>query len=417
MDSCLLGLVFQTQSRQKNSPARQGQTGLVSPLSVLPAGLHRSLTDWRFAREKFVHLFVQPVRLYFNAQLREQWLRDMLADGQNKHMLSDDDARTILRQINEPYIQKYLKCLAVHLCTLFVTEVTALTLALIYVLMHSEMPWQQAWARALTIIAVFQIVPVSPGSLVRGLYVLYLVIRERNFKDYNIALLVGFFRYVGYLAFPIQMTYRYPVLARFMAAHWATEAVHVVPVFGEHGALLEHWVFRLFYNWPLTIRRRLRRRAEIRASLRPRYWHVGLCALTAAGVFGLVGYSHVSLAGRLPALREHWWLVIAVPLLCGALIALGSGGAALGKRIAAAATCGILTAILTALLSAAIARTSQPGGAHSVVVQGMWQVFIFTILSTVGAVMTELVLPEPRQGEPPPATSSQAAPSGLNSMP
>ncbi|RPJ29136.1 MAG: hypothetical protein EHM35_13415, partial [Planctomycetaceae bacterium] len=110
------------------------------PLSLLPAVLHRSLTDWRFAREKFVHLFIQPVRLYFNAQLREQWLRDMVAEGQGKHMLSDDDARTIQRQINEPYIQKYLKCLAVHLCTLFVTEATALTLAVIYVTMHSEMP-------------------------------------------------------------------------------------------------------------------------------------------------------------------------------------------------------------------------------------------------------------------------------------
>jgi len=70
--------------------------------------------------------------------------------------------------------------------------------------------------------------------------VLYLVIRERNIKDYNIALVLAFFKYVGYLAFPIQMAYRYPVLARFMAVHWATSAVHIVPVFGESGALLEH---------------------------------------------------------------------------------------------------------------------------------------------------------------------------------
>jgi hypothetical protein len=364
-------------------------------LSVLPAGLHRLLTDWRFAREKLVHLLVQPVRLYFNAQLREQWLRDMVAEGQNKHMLSDDDARTILRQINEPYIQKYLKCLAVHLCTLFMTEATALTLALVYVMMHSEMPWQHAWARALTIIAVFQIVPVSPGSLVRGLYVLYLVIRERNFKDYSIALFVGFFRYIGYLAFPIQMTYRYPVLARFMAAHWATEAVHIIPVFGEHGALLEHWVFCLFYNWPLTIRRRMRRRAEIRASLQPRYWHVGPCVLAAAGVFGLVGYSHVSRTGELPTLRDHWWLVVAMPLLCGSMVALGSRGAALGKRIAAAAICGILTAVVATLLSAAIAQMGQAPGTHLIIIQGAWRLFLFTVVSTAAAAITELLLPEP----------------------
>jgi len=387
------------------------------PLSILPAGLHRSLTDWRFARDKLNRMFVRPVQLYFNAQLREQWLRDMVAEGQSKHMLSDDDAQTILRQINEPYIQKYLKCLAVHLCTLFVTEATALTLAIVYVTMHSEMPWQQAWARALTIIAMFQIIPVSPGSLVRGLYVLYLVIRERNVKDYNIALLVGFFRYVGYLAFPIQMTYRYPVLARFMAAHWATGAVHKVPVFGEHGALLEHWVFRAFYNWPLTIRRRMRRRAEIRASLRPRYWHAGLCALEAAGVSGLVGYSYLSVASHLPALKEHWWLVITVPLLCGALTTLGNGGATLAKRIAAAAICGFLTAVLATLVSALVARTGQMIETDLIVIQGVWRMFIFTILSTIGAAITELTLPEPRQDREPPAASSQVASSGLNRMP
>ena len=387
------------------------------PLSVLPAGLHRLLTDWRFAREKVVYLLVRPVRLYFNAQLREQWLRDMVAEGQNKHMLSDDDAQAILSQIKEPYIQKYLKSLAVHLCTLPMTEITSVIIATTYVLMHPDVPRAQAWRVAIAVIALFQVVPVSPGSLVRGFYVLYLVIRERNFKDYSIALFVGFFRYIGYLAFPIQMTYRYPILARFMAAHWATEAVHVVPVFGEHGALLEHWVFRLFYNWPLTIRRRMLRRAGLRASLRPRYWHTGLCALAAAGVFGLVGYSHFRLAGHLPALREHWSLLIAVPLLCGTLVTLGSGGAALGKRIAAAAISGILTAVLATLLSAAIAGTSLPADTHLVVVQGVWRVFIFTILSTVGAAITELTLPEPGQGKDQSASSRRAAPSSRHPMP
>jgi hypothetical protein len=42
----------------------------------------------------------------------------MMCEGQKKHMLSDADAKTILSQINEPFIQKYLKSLAVHVCTL-----------------------------------------------------------------------------------------------------------------------------------------------------------------------------------------------------------------------------------------------------------------------------------------------------------
>jgi len=367
------------------------------PWSVLPAGLHRSVTDWRFARDKLAHLLVRPIRLYFDANLREQWLRDMVAEGQSKHMLSDEDAATILSQIQEPYIQKYLKSLAVHLCTLPMTEITSLIIATIYVLMNPEMPRAQAWGTALAVIALFQVVPVSPGSLVRGFYVLYLVIRERNFKDYSIALFVGFFRYIGYLAFPIQMTYRYPVLARFMAAHWATEAVHVVPVFGEHGALLEHWVFYLFYNWPLTIRRRMHRRAERRASLQPRYWHVAACVIAATAIFGLVDYLYLDRAGRLPGLRAYWWLIISVPLLGGSLATLGCGGAALGRRIVAAAVTGALTAWVATLVLAILGVASgvEAAGAIPIVI---WRTFLLTILATLGAVFTELSLPEPPAG-------------------
>jgi hypothetical protein len=358
------------------------------PLSILPAGLHRVLTDRKYAKQRLAYYFVRPVRLYFNAELREQWLRDMMSEGQKKHMLSDEDAQIILSRIGEPFIQKYLKSLAVHVCTLPVTQVVSVTLAVIYVLMHPEMPRAQSWGIGLGIIALFQVTPISPGSLTRGLYVLYLVIKERNFKDYNIAVFLGFFKYVGYLAFPIQMTYHYPVLARFMAGHWATEGVHVVPVFGEQGALLEHWVFCLFYNWPLTIRRRMRKRAELRATMKPRYWHVGLICVAAAGILGLADFIYLRNIGEPPGLRGIWPLVILAPLICGTAVTLGCGGAALGKRIVTAAVCGVLAGALYAVVSVLL---SHDGG---IVASSIWRMFIFAILSIVGAIITELKLPE-----------------------
>ena len=364
------------------------------PVSILPAGLHRFLTDRNFRREKLAYIFVRPIRLYFNAELREQWLREMVVDGQKKHILSDEDAKIILSRIGEPFIQKYLKSLAVHVCTLPVTQTVSVSLAVIYVLTHPEMPRAQAWAIGLGIIALFQVVPISPGSLTRGLYVLYLVIEERNFKDYNIAVFLGFFKYIGYLAFPIQMAYRYPVLARFMASHWATEVVHIVPVFGENGALLEHWAFRLFYNWPLTIRRRMRKRAEIRASMKPRFWHVGLCAVVAAGIFGLADFAYRSYIGQLPGLKDIWWLIVAVPLVCGAAVTLGCGGAVLWKRVVAATTCGVLVGVLYIAVSAMLGHSSG-SEADNIMAICLWRVFIFAILSTIGAVITELKLPDP----------------------
>jgi len=275
-----------------------------------------------------------------------------------------------------------------------VTHVVAIAVAIIYVLMHPEMPRVQAWGIGLGIVALFQVVPISPGSLTRGLYVVYLVVRERNFRDYNIAVFLAFFKYVGYLAFPIQMTYRYPALARFMAAYWATEAVHVVPVFGEHGALLEHWVFCLFYNWPLTIRRRMRRRAELRASLQPRYWHVAACVIAATALFGLVDYLYLGRAGELPGLGTYWWLAIAVPLLGGSLATLGCGGAALGRRIVAAAATGALTAWVATLVLAILGAASGVAAAGAIPI-AVWRTFLLTILATLGAVFTELSLPEP----------------------
>ncbi|MBA7636821.1 hypothetical protein ES703_44449 [subsurface metagenome] len=367
------------------------------PLSILFVWLHRFLTDWDYAKERLVYIFVRPVRLYFNAHLREQWLRDMVTEGQKKHMLSDEDTKVVLSQVNEPFIQKYLKSLAVHICTWPVTQIVSVTVAWIYAKMHPELSAAETTVAVATILILFQITPISPGSLVRGFYVLYLVIRERNFKDYNIAVFLGFFKYIGYLAFPIQMTYHYPALARFMAAHWTTEAAHIVPVFGERGALLEHWVFRLFYNWPLTIRRRMRKRAEVRASMKPRYWHVGLWTVIAALSLGSVDYNYLDNVGNLPGLKDIWLLVALVPLVCGAGVTLGCGGARLWKRIVAAAICGIALGVLYPAVSAMLVKKMAAGDTAAACV---WRVFVFAVLSTVGAIATELKLPEPELENP-----------------
>jgi len=354
--------------------------------------LHRFLTDSDFRNAKLVFLFVRPFRLYFHAPLREQWLREMVAEGRKKHMLTDEDTATILSQINEPYIQKYLISLVVHLMTLPVTQIVSVSLAVIYYLMHPEMPRTQVRVIAVGIILAFQAIPISPGSLCRGLYVLYLVIKERNFRDYNIAVFLGFFKYVGYLAFPIQMTYRYPALARFMAGHWATEIVHIVPVFGERGALLERWVFGLFYNWPLTVRRRMARRSEIRAKLAPRYWHAALCVLVGVLIFAVTDAVHLNKFGKLPELADIWWLVMVVPILCGIGTTLGCGGARLWRRIVAAAIAGAMVGLLSAV-AAAMLSYGRELTASNIIARGTMLAFVSALLSTLGAIVTELKLP------------------------
>ena len=364
------------------------------PLSVLPAGVHHLLSDWSYAKERLDYYLLRPVRLYFNNELREQWLRDMVAEGEEKHLLTPEDRDQILSQIKEPYIQKYLKSLAVHVCTLPVTQVVSVIVAVLYVLAHPEMPRGQAYAYGLGIIALFQVVPISPGSLVRGLYVVYLVLRERNFKDYNIAVFLGFFKYIGYLAFPIQMTYRYPALARFMAGHWATEAVHVVPVFGERGALLEHGIFNLFYNLPLTIRRRMQTISQIRENMPSRYWHMGVCLL--AGTSLAVGLDMILAGGgnTLPDLKQIWYLAIAGPLAWGAVIAVFGRGTARWRRVIGAAACGALAGTGSAVVSGMLLGLIGPD-TMVVMVNAVWRAFAFTIGSVIGALAAETLMPIP----------------------
>jgi len=380
-----------TDERALRASKQIWRSALHLPFSILPVGLDRFITDWEYTKDRLYFFLIRPFRLYFNRELLEEWLRDIVMEGRQDHLLTADDADVILSQVQEPFIQKYLKSLAVHLLTLPITQIVSVIVAGLYVALHPEMPRAQAYGIGLGIIALFQVTPVSPGSLARGLYVVYLVIKEKNFKDYNIAVFLGFFKYIGYLAFPIQMAYRYPALARFMAAHWASGAVHVVPVFGERGAWLEHFVYNMFYNWPLTIRRRMRSRAEMRSALKPRYWHVALCIVGATAVFGLADFNYLRELDRLPTLKEIWWLVIAVPFLCGVVVTLGAGGSSIRGRAIAGALAGAAVGVLYTAVSTVLGGGTVETGA--VTASALWRFSLFTLLSTLGVMITELMLP------------------------
>ena len=221
---------------------------------LLPAKWHRFLTDGRYAWECVRFAVTYPVRLLVDAAFRERWLEEQVHDGHAQGMLSDVEADEILDHIRDPYIQRYLKCCAVHVCTLPVTQVVSVLVAL-YVAVRFGKTWDESLAYAGAVLVAFQVVPISPGSIARGVYAVYVMVSERDFRRYRIAVLISFWKYIGYLGFPIQMVVEYPALARFMAGRWATQAAHIFPVFGERGALLEHTVFDLFFNVPLTLRR------------------------------------------------------------------------------------------------------------------------------------------------------------------
>jgi hypothetical protein len=372
------------------------------PLAFLPAGLHRFLTDKAFFKQRLYLMFVKPFQLYFRPAVREKWLKDMVEEGRRNGMLSTEDAGGILAQIDEPYIQKYLKSLAVHMATLFLSETVFLTIAAIYVLGHPELGWAQATLRAGLIVGAFNLLPVSPGSLVRGIYVVGLCVKEKNIKDYRLALPVSFFKIIGYLAFPLQMAYRFPELARFMAGHWATEAVHVVPIFGERGAWLEHAVFDAFYNYPLSLGIRIRKRDELAAAKKPRWWAIPLAVLLGTGLLALLDFLFVRSAGRAPTLKDVWWAAFIEPLAAGFLASLWSLRKKMGKRVAAGITAGALVGLcygavntfLSPLFSGLAAAAGPVALNGTLGLTVLWKIFIFALLAIPGALLAETRSPE-----------------------
>jgi hypothetical protein len=353
----------------------------------MPPVIHRMLTDINFAKLCVAYIIIRPVKLYFNKNMREDWLRKMVSDGQKERLVTDEDAGIILSQIEEPFIQKYLKSLAVHLCTAPITQLVSVTVAIVYILMNPDLPKVEALGIGLGIIAIFQITPLSPGSLARGLYVLYLVIKERNFKDYNIAVFLGFFKYIGYLAFPIQMANRYPTLARFMAAHWATQIVHIVPVFGEKGALLEHGVFSLFYNYPLTLKRKIMEREVIRKNLTPRFFHIPVIIFLGVTIlFGAEIFLNPNPSSPI-SLKSFWPITILIPIISGFSLSFFSKGIRLKKIILHSIFTGIFISILS-IISLFIFNNdiSTPILLASL----MWRIFLFTLFTTISSIVTEI---------------------------
>lgn len=212
----------------------------------------------------FVHEARATARLSRHAGLRQAWLLQVVDDGVAESELSEEEANRIREQVTDPDVQLYLHCLFVHLCMLPITPVTVLLAGWAYALgrglnLGEGIQFVLAW------LAVFAVLPLSPGSLARGLYVLTVAVKRRQLRRLRVALLVSFWRYIGYIAFPLQMATTFPALSRYMAALWATRAVRFIPWYGAHGGRLEHAVYDLFFNIPLTLARQRRERQGMRS--------------------------------------------------------------------------------------------------------------------------------------------------------
>ena len=111
-------------------------------------------------------------------------------------------------------------------------------------------------------------------------------------------------------------------------------------------------------------------------------------------VFGIADFAYIRNFGQQPKMMDIWWLVALVPLVCGATVTFGCGGAVLWKRIVAAAACGTVLGLLYTAMSAILGHAGLFTIGEIITVCA-WRIFVFAVLATIGAILTELKLPEP----------------------
>ena len=122
-----------------------------------------------------------------------------------------------------------------------------------------------------------------------------------------------------------------------------------------------------------------------------------LYALAGTGLFLFANTIFIQNFETLPVIRDIWPFAILIPLLCGMAVTLGAAGAPLGKRVTGGAASGSLLAILYTLTAAAVIQ-GNPATVADILLTTAWFVFIFTIVSTIGVIITEINLPGKKVG-------------------
>lgn len=233
-------------------------------LGALPAAWHRHLVEPRRLWARLREAVAFPVRLYRQPDLRRRWLLETVEAARADGSLSDDDAARAQAEAADPRLDGDLHLLAVSACAVVVSRAlsVALPLALGVGFVVAGRGWAEGAAVALGALAAFHVLPLSPGSLFRGAYVTWFMVRARDPRGYGLAAALSWWHYVGHLGVPLQMAARAPVLARVLVTRWSTALARRVPVWGERGALLEHAVFDLCHNLPLSLAAARRAAAE-----------------------------------------------------------------------------------------------------------------------------------------------------------
>lgn len=236
-------------------------TFVEKPLSILPTGAHRFLTDRHFAQEETVKALSVIkavtegfVRVLVDREYARQWLVGMIQTDKGKQLIDDDTAVLLINAVLAGKGDTLTR--DVFFTTLGVKLVTApISIGLFFKgLLTGD--------RNLTLLAGSQLPGVPKitgfGSGVRLGYLSIRVIYDHLFSKHKKRLLPlreeipivlsSGFSVIGNFSAAARMRRELPELTDFLAIHFINEVVSRIPIFGEKGTVGEAWMYEWFYK-------------------------------------------------------------------------------------------------------------------------------------------------------------------------
>lgn len=161
---------------------------------------------------------------------------------------------------------------------------------------------------------------------------------------------------------------------------------------------MEHILFDTFYNYPLSLRRRISLRRKLRSGLEPRYWHLPLCVLSGIVLLAFLDVIYFNLQGSVPRFGEIWWAAIWIPGFVAAASSVWARGARLSNRFIMGLISGVVIAVFYAAMSELEGAFLVQEGSEALqvlpflgemAVKALWRAFLFSIVAIIGVFIAE----------------------------
>lgn len=225
-------------------------------LSWLPARVHILMTDREAQRVLLFSLMVHPVLLMFDQTYRQTWLVQTVQKQAEDGRVGESERMQALEQVSQVQVTGFGRDAG------FTVALEILAKPFYALLIAYGLTSGNFWPFAL---AAFG--PVPPSGLARFLYAsikllwnLPGILRARDWKFFwalGLGLVVAPWRFLGNLFAPLELFSYAPQLSQILADSFVARLVHLVPVYGGRGLLLEYWAFRIVYSLPLALHHRI----------------------------------------------------------------------------------------------------------------------------------------------------------------